>query len=118
MWCGHLVIAIEDLWLLDATLDQANKYTEWPASAWVGPVVVKLSNPFWKAHKPAIVQVNETSVMYYLYPKQNGFAHSEEARPSSWGPLSNMIMEKLEQNAWSRIDSVSRRFRRPLLEHQ
>ena len=29
MWRGHLVVAIEDVWLLDATLDQANKTEEW-----------------------------------------------------------------------------------------
>jgi hypothetical protein len=34
---GHLAVAIEDEWLLDPTLDQANK-KEWPRSMRVGPL--------------------------------------------------------------------------------
>src|SRR5262245_55857531 len=31
MWWGHLAVLVEDAWLLDATVDQANK-EEWPRS--------------------------------------------------------------------------------------
>jgi len=89
MWHGHLVVAIAKSWLLDATLDQANKYTEWPSTAWVGPVVIQLGDPFWKEQKRAIIQVNETSVSYRLYPRQNGFACAGDARRSHWEPLSD-----------------------------
>jgi hypothetical protein len=48
MWHGHLAVAIGDAWLLDATLDHANKPDEWPPEAFVGPVVVKLNEKFWE----------------------------------------------------------------------
>jgi hypothetical protein len=91
MWWGHLVVAIEDIWLLDATLDQANK-TEWPSSAQVGPLAVRLNDAFWKERKQIIIQMNETEIRYFLYPRQVGFARLGDARPSHWRPLSNMIM--------------------------
>jgi hypothetical protein len=95
MWRGHLVVAIEDIWLLDATLDQANK-TEWPSSVRVGPVAVRLSDAFW-AERGFIIKMNETEIRYFLYPKQIGFARAHDARPSQWKPLSNMIMTALER---------------------
>ena len=92
MWRGHLVVAIEDIWLLDATLDQANK-TEWPSSVRVGPVAVRLNNAFWQERSEIIFRINQTTTLRYsLYPKQVGFAHKGDARPSHWRPLSNMIM--------------------------
>jgi hypothetical protein len=45
MWKGHLVVVVGDQWLLDATLDQANK-DEWPNTARVGPIVVELTSRF------------------------------------------------------------------------
>jgi hypothetical protein len=96
MWHGHLAVAIEDVWLLDATFDQANE-TEWPSSAWVGPLAVRLNNAFWKERKQIIIKMNETTIRYSLYPKQVGFAHKGDARPSHWRPLSNMIMTALER---------------------
>jgi hypothetical protein len=95
MWRGHLVVAIEDIWLLDATLDQANK-TEWPSSVRVGPVAVRLNNAFWNEQQ-IIIKMNKTEIRYFLYPKQVGFAHVQDARPCHWRPLSNMIMTALER---------------------
>jgi hypothetical protein len=46
MWRGHLAVAIDKDWLLDRTLDQANK-PDWPKSCWVAPVIVQLNNAFW-----------------------------------------------------------------------
>jgi hypothetical protein len=95
MWRGHLVVAIEDIWLLDATLDQANK-TEWPSSVRVGPVAVRLNNAFWE-ERSFTIKMNKTEIRYSLYPKQVGFARAYDARPSHWRPLSNMIMTALER---------------------
>src|SRR5262249_52333781 len=91
MWKGHLVVAIEKEWLLDPTLDQANK-REWPASALVGPAVVKLSDEFWEG-KPVWVPMNDSKVRY-LHVKQHGFAKSPDARPSHWKELADRIMAK------------------------
>jgi hypothetical protein len=41
MWNGHLVVTLNNKWLLDATLDQANK-PDWPEDIHVHPVVVRL----------------------------------------------------------------------------
>jgi hypothetical protein len=95
MWHGHLAVAIEDAWLLDATVDQANK-PEWPSSSWVGPVAVRLNDAFWKEHKQVVVEVNDADIRYRLYPKQVGFVRAGDARPSHWRPLSDMIMAALE----------------------
>src|SRR5262245_52090077 len=48
-WWGHLAVLAEDAWLLDATLDQANK-EEWPLAIHVGPLVVRLEEKFWTEH--------------------------------------------------------------------
>ena len=61
MWRGHLVVAIEDVWLLDATLDQANKTEEWPSRAWVPPLVVRLNNAFWQERSEIIFRINQTT---------------------------------------------------------
>jgi hypothetical protein len=45
-WWGHLGVVIDEKWLLDATLDQANK-REWPRDAHVGPMAVRLPAKFW-----------------------------------------------------------------------
>jgi hypothetical protein len=92
-WHGHLAVAVDDAWLLDATLDQANK-SEWPQDAWVGPMVMELSEAFWNG-RPIKVQVNASLVDYRLYPQQNGFAHAPDARSSHWKPLSDAIMGAL-----------------------
>src|SRR5262245_19885501 len=41
IWSGHLAVVVDDEWLLDPTLDQANK-KEWPRSMRIGPLAVWL----------------------------------------------------------------------------
>jgi hypothetical protein len=91
MWNGHLVVAIEKEWLLDPTLDQANR-REWPACARVGPAVVKLNDEFWDG-KPVFISMND-SLVRYVHVKQHGFAKWPAARPSHWRALANRIMAK------------------------
>jgi len=94
-WHGHLAVAIDDLWLLDPTLDQANK-EEWPRDAWVKPLAVKVTDPcFWSGNKSLSVQCNASDVRYRLYPRQNGFAHKGGARPSRWKPVSDAVIGAL-----------------------
>jgi hypothetical protein len=91
MWNGHLAVAIEKEWLLDPTLDQANR-REWPACARVGPAVVKLSDEFWQG-KPVFISMNDSLVRYF-HVKQRGFAKAPGARPSHWRELAHRIMAK------------------------
>jgi hypothetical protein len=92
MWNGHLAVAIEKEWLLDPTLDQANR-REWPACARVGPAVVKLNDEFWDG-KPVFILMNGSLVRYF-HVKQNGFAKAPDARPSHWRELAHRIMAKV-----------------------
>ena len=57
-WWGHLAVLVDEMWLLDATLDQANKQ-EWPRSMRVGPLAVRLSENFWAERGSILVQVNQ-----------------------------------------------------------
>jgi hypothetical protein len=95
MWLGHLAVVIEDEWLLDPTLDQANK-KEWPRSMHVGPLAIQLPAEFWAEHGSILVQVNKCSVRFSPHPRQNGFANAGDARPSHWKPLADQIFRALE----------------------
>ena len=95
MWHGHLAVVVDDRWLLDATLDQANKPDEWPPEAFVGPVVVKLSDAFWREHGYVRVRMGATRATFSLYRRQVGFMHAGDARPSHWRPLAERILTKL-----------------------
>ena len=46
MWWGHLGVVVDNDWLLDPTLDQANK-KEWSRTIHVGPLAVRLEEKFW-----------------------------------------------------------------------
>ena len=48
---------VDDVWLLDATLDQANK-KEWPRSMRVGPLAVRLSENLWAERGSTMVRTN------------------------------------------------------------
>jgi len=94
MWWGHLAVAVEDQWLLDPTLDQANK-KEWPVR--VGPLAVRLSDKFWVERGSVLVRTNGCDVRFSPHPRQNGFANAGDARPSHWRPLADRIFRALEQ---------------------
>ena len=104
MWRGHLAVVVEDEWLLDPTLDQANK-KEWPRSMRVGPLTVQLTEKFWAEHGSILVQTNGCSVRFSPHPRQVGFANAGDARPSHWKPLADRIFRVLE----SANDGVRRR---------
>ena len=104
MWRGHLAVVVDDEWLLDPTLDQANK-KEWPRSMRVGPLVVRISKKFWSEHGSILVQVDKCSVRFSPHPRQIGFANAGDARPSHWQPLADRIFRVLE----SANDGVRRR---------
>ena len=96
MWKGHLVVIVDREWLLDPTLDQANK-PDWPLAIRVRPAVVKLNEDFWTGrqwHRLAWIKFGTTSVRYSLYPKQNGFAHAPDARPSHWRPVADRMLQQ------------------------
>jgi hypothetical protein len=92
MWWGHLAVIIDDEWLLDPTLDQANK-KEWPRSMRVGPLAIRLSEKFWAGHGSVLIKTNGCSVRFSPHPRQTGFANAGDARPSHWRPLADLIFE-------------------------
>jgi hypothetical protein len=92
-WWGHLAVVVDDEWLLDPTLDQANK-REWPRSMRVGPLAVQLSEKFWVEHGSILVQTNGFSVRFSPHPRQVGFANAGDARPSHWRPLADQIFQQ------------------------
>jgi hypothetical protein len=95
-WWGHLAVVVDDEWLLDPTLDQANK-REWPRSMRVGPLAVRLSKDFWAKHGSMLVRTNNCGVRFSPHPRQNGFAHAGDARPSHWKPLADRILQAANQ---------------------
>jgi hypothetical protein len=91
MWKGHLAVLVDDKWLLDPTLDQANK-KEWPHSMRVGPLAVRLEEKFWAEWGSIMVQTNGCTVRFSPHPRQIGFANAGDARPSHWKPLADRIL--------------------------
>jgi len=85
MWWGHLAVLVDDVWLLDATLDQANK-KEWPRSMRVGPLAVRLSENLWAERGSTMVRTNGCEVRFSPHPRQLGFANAGDARPWHWKP--------------------------------
>jgi hypothetical protein len=95
MWRGHLVVAVETTWLLDPTLDQANK-PEWGRHR-VGPLAVRLPGSFWIDPRGHRVAVGELEVSYRPYCRpQSGFASKVDARPSRWRPIAERVLERIQ----------------------
>jgi hypothetical protein len=94
MWWGHLAVVVDDEWLLDPTLDQANK-KEWPTR--VGPLAIRLAPKFWAEHGSILIQTNGCTVRFSPHPRQNGFANAGDARPSHWKPLADRIFHAVQQ---------------------
>jgi hypothetical protein len=90
-WWGHLGVLVEDKWLLDPTLDQANK-REWPRDMRVGPLAVRLEEKFWAEWGSIMVQTNGCTVRFSPHPRQTGFVNAGDARPSHWRPLADRIL--------------------------
>lgn len=96
MWHGHLAVVVDDSWLLDATLDQANK-EEWPRAIHVGPLAVRLTEHFWAERGSILVRTNGCTVRFSPHPRQVGFANAGDARPSHWKPLADRILHAVQQ---------------------
>jgi hypothetical protein len=115
MWHGHLAVAIGQEWLLDATLDQANK-PEW-GSVRAGPIAVELGTDFWAGECIFLDDFPDVSVRYKLFPRQNGFARARDARRSHWLPLADAIWRCTEtkkplcRSRFFRVSEVSRTIR-------
>jgi len=92
MWKGHLAVTVEDQWLLDPTLDQANK-REWPQATHVGPLAVRLTEKFWAEHGSILIRTNKCTVRFSPHPRQTGFKNAGDARPSHWKPLADLIFQ-------------------------
>ena len=64
-------MAVEDEWLLDPTLDQANKQ-EWPRSIHVGPLAIRLSEEFWAEYGSILVRTNKLQRAVLSAPAASG----------------------------------------------
>jgi hypothetical protein len=91
MWAGHLVVGVGHKWLLDPTLDQANK-DEWDGLE-VEPVTVALSTGFWTG-ETVFLNFEKILVRYTMHHRQNSFKGASDARPSHWRPLAEMILDR------------------------
>ena len=93
MWDGHLAVAIGDEWLLDATIDQANK-PHWGPDVGMDPVALALPAGFFKPSGRVLAWADgrQCRARYCIFPRQTGFARAPAARPSHWGPLAEEIM--------------------------
>lgn len=96
MWWGHLAVAIDKNWLLDPTLDQANK-EEWPQKIHVTPLAIKTPEEFWDDRGQIMLQINECTVRFCRHPRQNGFKNAGDARPSHWKPLADLIFQRVSE---------------------
>jgi hypothetical protein len=98
MWRGHLVVAVDTAWLLDPTIDQANR-PEWGRER-VGPLVVRLPGTFWVDPKGHRVVVGSLEIIYRLHPRpQSGFASKVDARPSHWRPIAERVLSQISGRA-------------------
>jgi hypothetical protein len=91
MWHGHVAVLVNNRWLLDPTLDQANN-----DNIEVGPVAfeMKTLNP----RGPLIfLKVNGCDVRYQVYRTQKGFATAPDARPSHWMSVARAALAELQQ---------------------
>jgi hypothetical protein len=105
MWRGHLAVVVDDEWLLDPTLDQANK-KEWPQAIHVGPLAVQLTENFWAERGLILIQTNGCTVRFSPHPRQVGFAHAGDARPSHWRPLADRIFQAVQQEGDASADDA------------
>jgi len=85
-------VVVDNQWLLDATLNQANK-EEWPRSMRVGPLAIQLPEKFWAEHGSILIKTNNCTVRFSPHPHQTGFRNAGDARPSHWRPLADLIFE-------------------------
>jgi hypothetical protein len=96
MWNGHLVTILGSEWLLDPTVDQANKADEWGPEISIDPLVVPISEKFLDptTSTQAWGHGRSCRARYIIFPRQTGFARTPDARPSHWMPLTKIISAK------------------------
>lgn len=85
-WRGHLAVAVGDEWLLDATIDQANR-PEWNGAG-MDPLAVALPPRFfWPSGRvQAWANGRDCRARYTIFPNQKSFGKAYDARPSHGVP--------------------------------
>ena len=91
MWRGHLAVAVGDEWLLDATIDQANR-PEW-GEAGMDPLALALPPRFfWPSGRvQAWADGRQCRARYTIFESQKGFGKAHDAHPRQWRPLAEKI---------------------------
>jgi hypothetical protein len=91
-WHGHVAVLVNNRWLLDPTLDQANR-----DSINVTPVAFEMTT--LEPRGPLIfLRINDCDVRYEIYRNQKRFATAPDARPSHWMSVAMAALAELEQN--------------------
>ncbi len=99
MWHGHLCVAVEAEWLLDPTLDQANR-PEWGAAHRLRPLAVRVPETFWTDRRGHVIEIGELNIRYAPYRRpQSGFASAGDARPSHWRPVVERALARIMARA-------------------
>jgi hypothetical protein len=88
-------VSIGQEWLLDPTLDQANK-EEWGAVC-VRPLVIPITEDFFSG-ETIFLRLPEVRFRYTIFPRQIGFKSAPDARPSHWMPLAKVFEEHCYPN--------------------
>lgn len=102
-WHGHLGVCVGKKWLLDPTLDQANK-ENWGDHLKVKPVTIPLFPEFWDRWGDAVhINFKTTTVRYRLHQSQVGFKTVFDSWEQQWMPLAEIILEELDSKE-SRLD--------------
>lgn len=88
-WGGHLVVAVDDSFLLDPTLDQANE-----EGLEVQPCVLPIPPTFTDGGgSTESFTIGDCTVWYEPYYRQVGFLHQPAARPKHWKPIANAVLD-------------------------
>jgi len=103
-WKGHLILIVKDTegtWLVDATLNQANRPEH---NIWMLPIGVKVDELFGTYDgSRAMLKLNDCAVMYSAFPSDQSYENlldwSGKSDEFGVDSLSNQIFERLATGA-------------------
>jgi hypothetical protein len=88
LWSGHLVVVVDDCFLLDPTLDQVKRKGLMPK-----PCVLKIPPAFSDCTgNSASLSDGDWSVCYEAHNRQEGFRDAPAAKPKCWKPIATAVL--------------------------